>query len=151
MSTASEATAHGDEHPEGVNVTTYAVIFIALLVLLFISVGVAFIPNQSDTVRTLLTLTGFSIAGAKAILIILYFMHVKFSSRLTWIFAFASFFFLLIMVGLTLNDYSTREPVTGTEHGLRVVEYSGNAEEEGPTAEPQQHTLTKPSAEEPVP
>jgi cytochrome c oxidase subunit 4 len=151
MSTANTATAHGDEHPEGVSVTTYAVIFVALLVLLFISVGVAFIPNQSDSVRTLLTLTGFSIAAAKAILIILYFMHVKFSSRLTWIFALSSFFFLLIMVALTLNDYSTREPVPGTEHGWRIVEHSGNAEEEGPTAEPQQHSLSQPSAEKPTP
>jgi cytochrome c oxidase subunit 4 len=151
MSTANAATAHSDEHPEGVSVTTYAVIFVALLVLLFISVAVAFYPNQSDTVRTLLTLIGFSIAGAKAILIILYFMHVKFSSRLTWIFALGSFFFLFIMVALTLNDYSTREPVAGTEHGLRIVEHSGIAENEGPTAEPQEHTLTQPSAETPTP
>jgi cytochrome c oxidase subunit 4 len=135
MSTTSAASAHGDEHPEGASVTTYVVIFIALLVLLFVSVAVAFRPSQSDTVRTMLTVIGFSIAALKAILIIMYFMHVKFSSRLTWIFALGSFFFLFIMVALTLNDYSTREPVAGTEHGLRIVEHSGSPEAESPTAQ----------------
>jgi cytochrome c oxidase subunit 4 len=139
MSTTSAASAHGDEHPEGASVTTYVVIFIALLVLLFVSVGVAFIHNQSDTVRTMLTVIGFSIAALKAILIIMYFMHVRFSSRLTWIFALGSFFFLLIMVALTLNDYSTREPVSGTEHGLRIVEHNASPEAESPTAETPAH------------
>jgi caa(3)-type oxidase subunit IV len=112
-------------------------------------VGVAFIPNQSDTVRTMLTVTGFSIAALKAILIILYFMHVRFSSRLTWIFALGSFFFLLIMVALTLNDYSTREPVAGTEHGLRIVEHNANPEAEAPIAQGQEHGMNRPSAETP--
>jgi cytochrome c oxidase subunit 4 len=146
MASANAATAHGDEHPEGASIATYFVIFIALLVLLFISVGVAYVHSQSASVRTVLTVVGFSIAGIKAILIMLYFMHVKFSSRLTWIFASGSFFFLLIMVWLTLNDYNTREQVYSTEyHKMTVTEPTGRAEEEGPAAGPQHHTFDQPN------
>ena len=134
------------------SVATYIVIFIALLVLLFISVGVAYVHSQTASVRTALTVVGFSIAGLKAILIMLYFMHVKFSSRLTWIFASGSFFFLLIMIWLTLNDYGTREQVYGSELSeIRIVEPGGRAEEEGPTAEPRQHSLAEHHAEQPTP
>ncbi|HEY3137015.1 MAG TPA: hypothetical protein VGL29_13375 [Blastocatellia bacterium] len=38
----------------------------------------------------------------------LYFMHVRWSSRLTWVFVCAGFFWLAIMVALTLSDYLTR-------------------------------------------
>jgi cytochrome c oxidase subunit 4 len=118
MSTsAHSAVAHDDAHPEGPSVMAYFVIFIALLVLLFISVAVAYIPSQGS-IRDLLTLIGFTIASIKAVLIILYFMHVKFGSRLTWLFAFGSFFFLLIMVGLTMNDYATRHDVVSGERGF---------------------------------
>jgi cytochrome c oxidase subunit 4 len=110
----SMTDAHGDDHNHGPSVGQYFLIFIALLVLLFLSVGVAYIKSEH---RTLLTLVGFTIAAIKGLLIILFFMHVKFGSRLTWLFAFSSFFFLLIMVWLTMNDYGTRQDVvTGETH-----------------------------------
>ena len=124
----SAAVAHGDEHPHGPSVAAYFAIFIALLVLLFISVAVAYIPSQGS-VRDLLTLIGFSIATVKALLIMLYFMHVKFGSKLTWLFAFSSFFFLVIFVGLTMNDYGTRTPVVKDPAQLNLpVEPSGMAQ-----------------------
>jgi len=48
------------------------------------------------------------IAGAKAVLVILYFMHVRYGTRLTWVFAGAGFYFLGILFFLTLNDVLTR-------------------------------------------
>jgi cytochrome c oxidase subunit 4 len=48
----------------------------------------------------------------KAVLILLYFMHVRFSSKLVWIFAVAGFVWLAILIGLTLNDYITRSWLT---------------------------------------
>jgi cytochrome c oxidase subunit 4 len=120
--------SHGDAHIEGASVLTYAIVFVALLVLLFISVGVAYIPNQNDNVRNLLTTIGFSIAGAKALLVILYFMHVKFGSRLTMIFAFGSFFFLAIMFSLTMNDYWTQTPVIASEKVTSYPAETGAAE-----------------------
>jgi cytochrome c oxidase subunit 4 len=49
-----------------------------------------------------------AIAITKATLVILFFMHVKYSSRLTKMVVAMSFFFLAIMFGLTLSDYMSR-------------------------------------------
>jgi len=49
-----------------------------------------------------------SIAILKATLVILFFMHVKYSSRLTQLICGVSFFFLVILFGLTLTDYLSR-------------------------------------------
>ena len=48
-------------------------------------------------------------AVVKAVLVVLYFMHVKLSSRLTKIFVVSGVFWLGILVGLTLSDYLTRD------------------------------------------
>jgi cytochrome c oxidase subunit 4 len=50
-----------------------------------------------------------AIATAKAILILLYFMHIRYSRPLTWAVAGAAFFWLFILFGLTLSDYLTRK------------------------------------------
>ena len=49
-----------------------------------------------------------TIAVVKGLLVVLYFMHVRYSSRLTMVFVAAGFIWLIIMVGLTLSDYLTR-------------------------------------------
>ena len=49
-----------------------------------------------------------TIAVVKMLLVILFFMHVWKSSRLTWIFVAAGFIWLLIMLDLALSDYLTR-------------------------------------------
>jgi cytochrome c oxidase subunit 4 len=54
------------------------------------------------------TVVALTIAGIKALLVVLVFMHVKYSSRLTWLFAAAGFLWLLLMIGLTLADFDTR-------------------------------------------
>ena len=48
------------------------------------------------------------IAITKATLVILFFMHAKYSSRLTKLFVGMSFFFLLILLTLTMTDYLSR-------------------------------------------
>ena len=55
-----------------------------------------------------------AIACTKATLVILFFMHVRWSSRLTWIVAMAGFFWLLILFGIGMSDYLTRGWVQGT-------------------------------------
>lgn len=54
------------------------------------------------------------IAAAKASLVVLFFMHVRWSSRLTWVVAAAGIFWLLIMFTMTMQDYLTRGWVEGT-------------------------------------
>ena len=49
-----------------------------------------------------------SIAGVKAALVILFFMHAKYASKLTQLFAFAGFFWLAILLVFTLQDFMTR-------------------------------------------
>ena len=48
------------------------------------------------------------IAGTKATVVVLIFMHVKYSSRLTQLIAAAGFFWLGILLVLTMSDYLTR-------------------------------------------
>jgi cytochrome c oxidase subunit 4 len=55
-----------------------------------------------------------AIACTKALLVILFFMHVRWSSRLTWVVAASGFVWLLILFGITMTDYLTRGWVEGT-------------------------------------
>jgi cytochrome c oxidase subunit IV len=82
---------------------TYLIVYVVLLVLLGLTVAVTYLH-----LGPLGTLIGLSIAVVKALVIILYFMHARYSSRLTQIFAAAAFAGLAIMIGLTLNDYISR-------------------------------------------
>ena len=65
------------------------------------------------------------IAILKATLVILFFMHVKYSSRLTKLICGTAFFFLLVLFGLTLSDYLSRgwftAPSGTTGAGTRVT------------------------------
>jgi len=54
------------------------------------------------------------IALTKALLVVLFFMHVRWSTRLTWVVAASGFVWLLILFGLTMQDYLTRGWVDGT-------------------------------------
>lgn len=49
-----------------------------------------------------------AIACTKATLVILFFMHIRYSSKLTMITVCAGFFWLLILITLSLSDYLTR-------------------------------------------
>jgi cytochrome c oxidase subunit 4 len=84
-------------------VRTYVTIWICLVVFTAVTVLVA----AYDFGR-LNTPVALGIAVTKATLVILFFMEVKYASRLLWVFADSSFVFLLIMLVLTMNDYLTR-------------------------------------------
>jgi cytochrome c oxidase subunit 4 len=49
-----------------------------------------------------------TIAVAKMSFVLLYFMHVRYSSRLIWVIVAASFFWLAVMISLALSDYTSR-------------------------------------------
>ncbi len=89
---------------------TYYIIFALLMALLVVTVLAAQIDVGPLNVAIALT-----IAAIKAVLIILYFMHVRYSSRLVWLFAGAGFFWLCILLGFVFTDYLTRPslPVLG--------------------------------------
>lgn len=54
------------------------------------------------------TVVALTIAVIKATLVVLYFMHVRYSTRLTWVIVIAGFFWLGIMFALTMADYVSR-------------------------------------------
>ena len=55
-----------------------------------------------------------TIAVTKMLLVMLFFMGVRWNSRLTWVVAGSGFFFLLIMFGITMSDYMTRGWMPGS-------------------------------------
>ena len=82
----------------------YYVIWITLLVLTVVTALVATVDlGPFNTIVALL------IASFKAVLVILFFMHVKYASeKLTKTVIFAAIFWLLILLALSLADYGTR-------------------------------------------
>ena len=49
-----------------------------------------------------------AIASVKAALVVLYFMHMRYSHRLNWIFAGAAVLWLVLLVGVTMADVLAR-------------------------------------------
>lgn len=82
----------------------YFGVFATLLVLTFVTVWVA--EHDFGPFNTPIAL---AIASFKASIVILYFMHVRWSSRVTWMAAGIGFVFLVILLGFTLSDYLTRD------------------------------------------
>lgn len=89
--------------PHIIPLRTNLLVFGGLLALLVLTVAAAQLDLGIFNVVIALT-----IAVAKALLIILYFMHVRYSTRLAWVFVAAGFFWLAILIGLTLADYLSR-------------------------------------------
>ena len=115
--------------------SVYYSIFGALMVLTAITVAVAF-----TNLGALNFPVAIGIAITKATLVILFFMHVKYSSRLTKMIVGMAFFFLGILLLLTLTDYASRGwytsargtatagtqvTVTGPTQAKRAVEAEG--------------------------
>ena len=85
--------------------TTFVLVYLACLVLLVATIGVA--QLELGALNPVLNL---SIAAAKALLIAWFFMHVREGSGLVRVFAASALFWLLILFGLGLSDYLTRGP-----------------------------------------
>jgi cytochrome c oxidase subunit IV len=82
---------------------TYYLVFLALIVCTAITVAVSFV----DLGRFNL-LVALGIAILKATLVVLFFMHVKYSGKLTWVVVAGSLFWLGILIVMTAGDYLTR-------------------------------------------
>ena len=82
----------------------YIAIFLTLMVLTAVTVAVAYV-NLGELNKVV----ALGIASFKATLVVLYFMHVKYQSRLTKLVVVTGFFFLAILLGMTMIDYSSRQ------------------------------------------
>jgi len=89
--------------PHVVPVRTYAAVFGTLLVLTYLTVQIALID-----LGPLNTIAALGIATLKAILVVLFFMHVRYGTNLTRLVLASGVYWWLILVSLTLADYWSR-------------------------------------------
>jgi cytochrome c oxidase subunit 4 len=87
----------------------YYLVFLALIV-----GTVATVAAAKVDMGPLNNVVMLAIACTKASLVILFFMHVRWSSRLTWVVAMSGFFWLLILFSLGMSDYLSRGWIAGT-------------------------------------
>jgi cytochrome c oxidase subunit IV len=93
--------AHGQPHL--VPLKIYYGIFAILILMTAITVAVAYVD-----LGRLNAVAALAIACFKALIVVLYFMHVKYSTRLIKLTVIAGVYWMIILLGLTLSDYLTR-------------------------------------------
>jgi cytochrome c oxidase subunit IV len=81
----------------------YLLILGALLVLTATTTGVAFLDLGIFN-----PIVALAIACVKAVLVVLFFMHVRYSSKLVKLTVIAGFFTFLVLISMTLTDYMSR-------------------------------------------
>ena len=82
---------------------TYILVFVSLIFLTGLTTSVAYID-----LGVFNTVVALVIAVAKMMLVVLFFMHMKYSSGMTRVVVIAGLFWLAIMISLTLADELTR-------------------------------------------
>ncbi len=87
-----------------VSIKVYLAIFAALMVGTALTVWAGF----QDFPGPLNVIIALTVACVKATLVVLYFMHVRYSSRLIWVVVASALFWLGILFALTFSDYLSR-------------------------------------------
>lgn len=91
-----------------VSIKTYVVVFIALMILLAVTVGVAFLDLGKFGI-----FVAIGIATVKACLILLFFMHLRDSTHLVLIFAALGVIWWGILLVVVVSDYLSRGWISG--------------------------------------
>ncbi len=86
-----------------VSPVTYAIVFGALLVFTALTVGASYVEMGIFN-----PIAAILIACIKAVIVVLFFMHVKYSSQLTKLTVFCGIFTFLALISMTLADYISR-------------------------------------------
>jgi len=102
-------------HDHIVPVRIYLMVFLALMVLTALTAWVAFIDLGSFNI-----VVAIAIACIKASLVVLFFMHIAYSSRLTKAIVISGFGTLMILFFFTLIDLVSRGWLSGTKPWLAV-------------------------------
>jgi cytochrome c oxidase subunit 4 len=87
----------------------YYAVFAALIVGTLLTYAAARVDMGALNNVVMLT-----IALTKALLVILFFMHVRWGTRLTWLVVASGFFWLLILFAVTMSDFLTRGWIAGS-------------------------------------
>ncbi len=109
----SEDHAQSDHEHHIVSPVIYLVILLTLLVFTGLTVWASFIDLGEWHIAPGITLfwnpvVALAIACTKMTLVVLFFMHVKYSTKLTKLTVASGFFMFLVLVGMTMADYFTR-------------------------------------------
>ena len=83
-------------------------VYVAIFLALMVGTGLTVLAAFTDFPGPLNAIVALTIAVVKASLVILYFMHVRYSPRLIWLVIGSALFWLAIMFALTISDYWTR-------------------------------------------
>ncbi len=86
----------------------YFLVFAALMILLALTVTLAEVNLGRFNIVVALT-----IAVIKMLLVMLWFMHLRYSSHLSWAIAGAGFLWVVVMFALIFSDYLTRSWLGG--------------------------------------
>lgn len=132
MAHAHDTAHEGGHEAEGnyghVSVRTYWMVFGGLMILMVATVAAYYLEKTVLHLPEIVAVgVAMAIAIAKTSLIIIFFMHVKVSSRLTQVFAASSFVWLLIMFVITMGDYFAKGwppdsgPLSGEQPSSYVV------------------------------
>jgi cytochrome c oxidase subunit 4 len=81
----------------------YYTVFAILIFCTYLTVHISFLD-----LGPLNAIAALGIAVFKGTLVVLFFMHVKYSTKLTWAVALGGVFWLAILLALTMTDYLTR-------------------------------------------
>ncbi|HUN84582.1 MAG TPA: cytochrome C oxidase subunit IV family protein [Terracidiphilus sp.] len=98
-----KSTAHNERGMHIVSPKVYAAVGLSLLALTATTVAASYVEMYVFNV-----VVALGIAVIKMMLVVLFFMHVKYSPKLTKLTAAAGLFMFLVLVGMTLADYFTR-------------------------------------------
>ena len=118
MHTHATSDSTHSSHDQGDPFWTYIRVFATLMVLLLVTFGAYFLPFEKIKVGDhgdlgwVNTAVALVIATTKTMIVVLFFMHLRHSTRLTWVAAAAGFIFLSIMVLFTFSDYASRNFVS---------------------------------------
>lgn len=100
--------SHTQEHEAHIGIPGYVGVFAFLFVMTIVTYYIALTDLDGKLFPGANTLVALLIAFTKMTAVVLYFMHVRWQSRLIWLTALSGFFWLAIMFAFTMQDYLTR-------------------------------------------
>jgi cytochrome c oxidase subunit IV len=104
VSERGESHTHDEIHEHHiVPPRTYVIIILSLLTLTGLTVAAAYVPLGPFNI-----VVALGIATLKATLVVLFFMHAKYSGRRTQLVIVAGIFWLALLLFMTMSDYESR-------------------------------------------
>ena len=94
---------HTETHEPVDSVMTYALVFLALIAATVVTTAVAFVDLGPFSV-----VVALAIAICKMLLVVLFFMHVRHSTKLTKLVLLGGILWFFILIGMTYTDFGSR-------------------------------------------